>query len=326
MKGYFGTLLLLLMLSQPLSAENFRTMLAGKLEVSVDAAETDSFPLSYIDSVLIELGEGARFMRGVELELRLPQSYLNYRGSLGMSIYSSLASIPANGVADIQAEREGFEVLQNKLQTVYHIPLISLHGLRESPYISMPTGIISAESFPLLVRINPVIKGLAPEIESMRFQLRAKPLFTDKGALNLSVKYPEQLPDKDYTISIDEAVQDKDNGEFILSEGEHHLTVISNDYRTESRRFIIERGKVLAMTLELQDTIPMVSFEAPENALVYFNNTLIEDHRAEMTTEPGEYEVRFQVGDYSITKQISIEKGHSYRISLMVDVNIEDIE
>ncbi len=329
MRRVVATVFLYLLFSGAVGAESFRTIVAGKLDISSAHQDGRTLQLGYIDSAVIVLDADRRFLRGVELELKVPQAYQKYRGSVAIALYtatSALAasSLPASGVADVEGDRVGFELLPNKLQVIYQIPLRKDHGLKASPYVSIPTGVLPVSAFPLIFRLQPVMKGLPEELETMKFQLSAKPLITDKGALRLTVKYPEKLKDRPFTLLIDDDVMDDPGREQILTEGEHRASFISEDYRNENRLFVIERGKVQELVVELKDPTPVVSIEAPENASVFFDDTLIGDPTQAFTTEPGEHVVRFVVGDYSILKSLTVRKGRTYRVSISIDVNVAE--
>jgi hypothetical protein len=306
------------------AAESIRVIIAGHTVISPDNPGGSSIPLSYADSVLILLDEEVRFFRGVELEFVVPQSFLPYRGSLGIALYAEPDRIPDLGIADLRVRQISFEPVPNKIQTVYQIPLRSGHGLRASPYVSVPTGIIPPASFPLLFRVMPIIKGIGEEIEGMHFVLSVKPILSDEGAVKITTRYPENLLDRPFTILIDDEVIEKPGEERLIREGEHHLVILSNDYRNESRRFLVERGKVLDLTINLQDPTPLVVFEAPENAEIYLDNQPLGTNPPPMPVEPGVHEVKFRVGDYAVLKSLVVQKGKTYRVALSVDVQISE--
>jgi hypothetical protein len=278
--------------------------------------------MSYSDAALILLDEEVRFFKGIELEFVVPQTYLPYKGSLGIALYADLDRIPEPGIADLEARQLSFEPIPNKIQTVYQIPLRAGHGLRTSPYASVPTGIVLPAAFPLLFRIMPIIKGIGEQIEAMRFSLSVKPILGDEGAVKIAVRYPENLHDRPLTILIDDEVIENPGEERLIKEGEHHLVVLSNDYRNESRRFRVERGKVLDLTINLQDPTPLVIFEAPENTQIYLDNQSLGNNPLPVSVEPGTHEVKFQVGDYAVLKPLVVQKGKTYRVALSVDVRI----
>jgi hypothetical protein len=309
-----------------LHADAIRAIVEGNLRIGLSNSEGVSVPLSYIGAVTIDLEADVRFVRGVALELTAPQIYLDYYGSLAVGLYANLDRLPGPGVADLQARQISFEPLPNKIQTVYHIPIRSAHGLRATPYIAIPTGVVPQSSFPLLFRLMPVVKGLPEEIESMVFQLHIKPILSDEGAVKIIIRYPEQLQGKPFVALIDDSVIEKFSEEHILKEGPHHLVVLSEDYRNESRRFLVERGKILDITIELQDPTPLIVFEAPEHALIYVDNELLMDSLKPYPVEPGRHEVKFQLSDYSIIRSITVQKGKTYRVALTVDVAISEDE
>jgi hypothetical protein len=258
-------------------------------------------------------------MRGIELEFRTPQRYMAFRGSLGVVFYTSVGQTPEMGVADLELRRLAMEAGPNKIQTVYQIPIRQNHGFKTSPYVTVPTGVVAPQTFPLVFRIMPVAKGLNAEVEAMRFTLTAKPVYSDEGALKMSVRYPEALHGKPFTLLIDDTVVENPAAERLLKEGSHQLVVLSDDYRNQSRRFVIERGKSLDLVVQLEDSIPLVLFEAPANARVYYDGALVDDHRTPFPTTPGEHEVRFQVGDYALVKPLTVERGKTYKVALMID-------
>jgi len=324
MKLRLYAVLCFLFILTPLQGETFRTTLKGSVEVSPLKPEGKTITLTYIDAMTVNLSSDSKFLRGIELEFKVPQIYLKYRSSVGMALYTGIKEIPKPGVVDFQIERLGFEIIPAKLQAVYQIPLRSGHGLKTSPYVTVPTGIIRPQSFPLVIRLMPLIKGLSEEVKTMEFGLTIRPIVADEGALKLKVRTPEAMKDKPFTVLIDDEVIPDFSNERILKTGEHHLSIVSEDFRSESRTFIIERAKTLDLAVELRDTIPVLQFEAPENAKVYFDDVLLSNTRQPVSTEPGEHTVRFQVGDYSVVKQLTIEKGKTYKIALTVDVSVHE--
>lgn len=310
----------------PTAAESIRVLLTGNLELSAENPEGSAINLNRTGSVLIRLGKDMRFFRGIELELSAPQVWLAHRGSLAMEVYADLDRLPSAGVNDLEARRIAFDPLPNKIKIIYQIPIRRSHGLRTSPYATVPAETTLPSSFPVLFRLIPIIKGLSEELEGMQFILTARPILGDEGAVRLIFRYPEQLRGKPFTVLIDDAVVENPSVEQLVKEGEHHLVVLSDDYRNESRRFKVERAKRLDITIDLQDPTPMIIFEAPENARIFLNNNPVSRETGSIPVEPGVYEAKFQVGDYTLTKTITAQRGKTYRVSLSVGIDIEENE
>ena len=305
-------------------AESLRALVAGEMLISAESPEGSSIHLAHNTSAVILLGADTRFFRGVEIELTAPQEWLLYQGSLAMLVYSELSPAPSVGVNDLEGRRIAFDPLPNRIKTIYQIPVRASHGLRTGPYATVSPAIVPPASFPILFRLMPIIKGLSEELESMRFHFTAKPIFGDEGAVRLNFRYPQQLAGRPFTVLIDDVLIENTGEERLLKEGEHHLVVLSDEYSNESRRFMIERAKIHDLTVNLQDPTPLIIFEAPENAQIYLNNRLISRTSGPIPVEPGTHEAKFQVGDYSLTRTISIEKGKTYRIALAVDIDVEE--
>jgi hypothetical protein len=329
MMRLWRTLLLLFSIARlcgttPLGAEQLRILNAGNILVSLDKPGGDSINLSYTGAAVIALDQEIRFFRGVEVELVVPQTYLAHRGSLAMALYTDLDKTLGPGIADLEARLISMEPIPNKIQIVYQIPIRPNHGLRDSPYAALSIGITPPESFPLLFRILPVIKGLSEEVETMIFRLNVKPILSDEGAVRITPQYPEHLARHPFTTLIDDEVVERPQEIRLLKEGEHSLVIISNDYRNENRRFVIERGKILELAIALRDIVPLVYFEAPDNALIFFDNEAVDSSRQPISVDPGLHEVQFQIGDYIMVKPLTVYRGKTYRIALAVDVSVSE--
>jgi hypothetical protein len=305
------------------TGELTRVLIDGSLTVSADNPAGSSISLSYISSTVISLVNDSRFLRGVELIITVPQAYLAYRDSLAVAVYADIGQVPSDGVTDIEAAMIFLEPIPNKIQTVFQLPIRSGHGLHTTPYVTVPNHIIQPRSFPILVRIMPIIKGISEAIEKMRFTLTAKPVLSNEGALSLSFRYPEQLHGKPFVLLIDDILIERANDIHLLKEGEHHLLILSEDFRNENRTFFIERSKTLELTIDLQDPTPLIFFEAPQKTVIYFDNGLVNIDKP-LAAEPGKHEIKIQLNDYSIIRSITVQKGKKYKVSLLVDLNISE--
>lgn len=170
----------------------------------------------------------------------------------------------------------------------------------------------------------PIGKGLDEEFESMRFTLTVRPILSDEGAVRIIPRYPGNLQNRPFTLLIDDVVIERPQEERLLREGEHTLVVLSNDYRNENRVFVVERGKIIDLTINLQDPTPLIIFEAPGNARIYFDNRLIDPLSGPIPATPGIHEVLFQLADYAIIKSLTVQKGKTYRVAMAVDVTISE--
>ncbi|MCL2196868.1 MAG: hypothetical protein FWB77_04570 [Treponema sp.] len=307
-----------------LQAETFRTSVEGNIEVSLNSTEMN-IPIGIHSSVIITLGADARFLRGIEIEITAPQNWLPYRGSLLMAMYNNLNVQTAAGVSDIEGTRIAMDPLPSRLRILYHIPIRTQHGLRTTTAVIVaPTSAVQPASFPLLFRLTQASKGLPDEFEGIMFSLTARPILSDEGAVRLIPRYPPQLRNRPFTVLIDDNVISNISDQIMLREGEHHLVILSDDYRNESRRFVVERSRIIDLTIELQDPTPLIIFEGPQNSQVFLNNNPVSRNKEPIAVEPGTHEVRYQVGDYTIIRSLNVQRGKTYRVALAVDLTVQE--
>jgi hypothetical protein len=308
-----------------LQAESFRTIVEGVVEVSPGSTD-NAISIGINSAVIINLGADTRFLRGIEIEIAAPHGWLQYRDSVVMSMYNDLNPQTAEGISDMDGSRIAFEPLPSRLRIIYHVPVRQQHGLRTTTSIIVPANIVQPASFPIMFRLMQVSKGLTEDFENMSFTFIARPILSDEGAVRLIPRYPAQLRNRPFTVFIDENHISNISEQILLREGEHHLVILSDDYRNESRRFVVEKAKIVELTIELQDPTPIIIFEGPQNAQIFLNNNPIPRNREPVTVEPGQHEVKFTVGDYTVIRTLNIQRGKTYRISLAVDLTIQEEE
>jgi len=324
LKLFFVCILCAYLSPVPLWPESFRTLVSASVDLSSASPEGATVSLGSSGSVLVNLGKDTRFLRGIELELTAPQGWLAYRGSLAMLVYSDLDHQPSRGINDLEGRRVVFDPLPNKVKTVYQIPIRSSHGLRTSPYAIVLPGSVAPSSFPILFRLMAIVKGINEELDNMAFTLTAKPIYTDEGAVKISYRYPQQLRGKHFTVLIDDVVIENPAEERLIREGEHHLVILSEDYRNESRRFMVERAKTTDLVIELQDPTPLIVFESPGNTRIFLNNNPVAHDSGPIPVDPGTHEARFHIGDYILTKIINVQRGKTYKVAVSVGIDIDE--
>jgi len=322
--NYTLILILLPVLFLNAQTETFRTIVDGTAEITLDRQQETVIVMGINSSVIINIGPEARFLRGIEIEITAPQNWLQYRGSLVMSMYNNINPQSASGIADITGSRIAFEALPSRLRNIYHVPIRTQHGLRTTTTVTMLSSVILPSTFPVMFRLMQVSKGLPDEFEYITFNFTVRPILSDEGAVRLAPRYPPQLRNRPFTVLINDNVISNISEELMLREGEHHLVILSEDYRNESRRFFVERGRVAELIIDLQDPTPVIVFEGPQNTRVFLDNVLISNIHEPIPVEAGIHEVQYQIGDYTIIRSINIQRGKTYRVSLAVDLTVKE--
>jgi hypothetical protein len=305
----------------PLPAETVRAVLAGKLVVETARNEEVTAAVTENQALILDIDGDTRFLRGLEVELTAPQSAFA-RTAFFLTFYRDVKE--SGETADEWEVKPIYtENLAGKISTVYQIPLRMNAGFRRTPYVTLLPETVDEAAFPLLLRITP---AKAPSDETALFRLSVRPIFGDEGAVKLTLRYPQLLSDRSVSVLIDDKVVDDITAPQFLKEGEHQLLVISEDYRTESRRFFVDRGKTAEISITLKDTMPLLLFEAPDRALIFINNRRIITTDAPYPIAPGVYDIKIQVSDYTIIKTVQIQKGKTYRVAFTMDMSVSETE
>ena len=304
------------------SAETFRvrqTHVADmRKEVSVHTAQ-----LGFNDALAITLPDETQFLKGIELEFKLPSDMLVYKHCIGFSFYTNVSPVPDENTFDFTGKRIYINTLPARLSMVLQIPFSENHSIEETPYATlMPYSIVEGSST-VFLRLQPITKLLPENVEDLVFEVSVKPLFSDEGVFELSLVYPDK-EHKGIAVFIDEKPVTNYEKPIKLAAGMHYLAVTSEHYRTEVRTFAIDQAKTTKLEVQLRDTSPSLVITAPENASVFIDGVPASWGDKPITVQPGEHTVKFVIGDYEVSKAVTAINGKTYNISVSFDVQITE--
>ncbi len=306
-----------------LPADTFRVRSLSLASIDSQKTEVQTVELGYNDAVAITFPKNITFLKGVEIEIKIPQDILAFRNSMAYGVYRQIQPVPSEKIIDYQGEQVTLQSLPSRLSFVLQIPFQKTHGLKTGPYSTVLPYVYDASKGPLLFRLLPVMKGLPENIETIQFSVKIRPILTDEGGFQLKLAYPSDEI-KPVSIRIDEMLVPNHEKTTILSPGVHHLSIVSDDYRNEVRMFTIESARVTELVVPMQDTTPKLFLAAPENSRIYVDAELVENNRESREILPGEHTIRFMIGDYELTKQITVEKGRDYTVSMIIDISVTE--
>jgi hypothetical protein len=233
----FAIFLLLAGLSL-IGAETFRvrTLTLASVETHKEA---ESLSIGYNDAVSIQFPREATFLRGVEIELKIPQEILAYRNSMAYGLYRAIKPAPSAATIDYDAERIDLQPLPSRLSFVLQIPLRTNHGLKTGPYATVIQTAQDPRKGPILFRLLPIMKGLPEGIENLQFTVKVKPILANEGGFRLSLVQPGgarlEAGSNAVSVRIDEKPVEDYASLVVLTPGSHHLSVVSSEYRNEVR-------------------------------------------------------------------------------------------
>lgn len=314
---------LLLCASQAFAVDSFRIGAMRTVTLDPQSNEPLAVELGFNDALGILFPKDATFIRGVEIELKIPQEIIALRNSMAYGLYRLVTPYPSETKIDYQGEQLTLQALPSKLSFVLQIPLQKNHGLKNGPYSTVLSYVHDPAKGPLVFRLLPVMKGLPDNIETIKFTARIKPILTEEGGMQLKLAWPTEEK-RPVTVRIDEMLVENPDQMRILPPGDHHLSVVSEDYRNEVRVFTVESARVTSISVTLKDTEPHIVLVAPENALIQLDGKQVTTPRESLPIEPGEHTVLFRIGDYEFSRMITAEKGKDYTVTMIIDVTVTE--
>jgi hypothetical protein len=322
-RKHIGIFLILCVLL-PGASETFRV----RRTVFVSLAQETPVPLSINDALAVELPDDRTFLKGVMLDLVIPTEIASFPGAVAYSFYDNISPGPAEGRIDYDGTRILFEVLPPRMGLSIGIPYGTPSALKTNPYIRLVPFTLSSNSSLIFFRIQLVMKGVPENVLNSLITVAVKPVYEDRGRLSLKIIYPRDknnVPiEKPYTVFIDEQAVELAGGVLILDSGVHHLSIVSDFYRNETRTVTVPKAKTLALEVPLTDIAPLLAVSAPDGTEVFFDGEKIDAYQKAFPIAPGDHTVRFLLGGYESIKSIHAVNGRTYSVS--VDFNIEITE
>lgn len=304
------------------NAETFRVRRTHVIDMQKEVATQTKF-LGFDDVLAITLPEESQFLKGIELEFKIPSDMLVYKHCMGFSFYTNIQQEPDENTFDYNGKRAYINTLPARLSMVLQVPFSENHSIEETPYATlMPYSIVQGNT--IFLRLQPITKILPENIEELEFEISVKPLLSDEGIFDLSIVYPDE-EHKGIAVFIDEKPVTDYKKSMLLSAGMHYLAVTSENYRTEVRTFAIEQAKTTKLEILLRDTAPSLSITAPDNASVFIDGSPASWGEEPITVSAGEHTVKFIIGDYEVSKTVTAINGKTYNISVSIDVQVTEL-
>ncbi|MCM1320955.1 MAG: hypothetical protein NC176_03840 [Treponema brennaborense] len=313
-------------------AESFRVNKVHSVIVpQFEVEEAPIVSLGVSDAIALEIPADRLFLQAVSLEIKVPSVVAAYRHSVAYSVYRNISPDPKAGRIDYTAERLCLETFPSRLSYNLQIPLAENHSMKSTPYTSVLADVIGKSENVILFRLQPVMKGVPGELFTSEFSVQVKPIFTGDGLLVLDVLYPpnsvqpeirEKMP---YSIFIDEKPALYTDRGILLPAGNHHLSLVSELYRSEVRTFTIEQAQTVRLSIQLQDIAPLLMVIAPENAVVFLDdNELLLPIKEPFVVSAGEHVLKVIVGGYETVRKVFIQNGKTYTMSVALELEIEE--
>lgn len=331
MKNLLKTFLFVSLLFFPMnaSAQIIRGPFAGVITVSEEISEF-SVPLTFRleDLVFLQLEGDLNYTEGVELEITMPAGIRHYRDALSFNFFKSVTPKPDANRMSYRGSHTFMTFIPDANRFFIRIPLAYGSELTPSGDTRVMDSPVLPEHFPLVLSLNPMMKGIPENLISMELKIRARPLIREEGSftLNLSMESNAEPPE-DIRMTVDGrefSWETASQQPVRLSTGKHDLMITSPLGHREIREIVILKGRNTPIEILLPSTAPRVIINGPESARIFLDGKPFEGILGNpFPLEHGEHFVEFTLGDHKITRHFILNRGETVRLSLKMEIILE---
>lgn len=317
--------LMIAALSSSLYAESFRVSKVHSVSITQETSSEGTAKLGINDALVIQLPSDQTFIEGLELKMDIPESVAYWMDSVACSVYANIKPAPKPSQIDYSGTRAYVSTLPGKLSWVLQIPLKKENSIKSNKYTTKVDSVITPQNNVIFIRLQPVMKGVPEETSNAVIPITVKPILTNKGMLNISLKSSDEKT-QNCSLYIDDTVVDIDTSKKImLDTGIHNISIISEAYRNEVRTVRIDQAKITDLTVEMKSIEPTLLITAPEGTKILLDDEACTNIGKEFQITEGDHKIKFAIGDYEIVRTITAIKGKTYKanFSLALEINEE---
>jgi len=318
----------LLVLIFPVCSDNIRGLVTQEIPLTIEHDSELSLEMTPNELTVIELSGSTRFLKGIHIEIILSDVLKRYSDSFGLSIYYDVDPRPHKGMKTFSGKKAFFSVLPYTNKSYIRIPVTE--GQKSNPVTPGMLGIadvIKPDSFPLILTIQPIMKGVPDSVFDRKIFLNTKMDIEKKGLLDVILIKPAGFENKSASILLDEEEANSTEFPLELPSGLHKIAVVSEVFKPTTMNFALNPGQVATLEVALEPSISTLSIESLEGAMVYLDGKklgLDAPRGGSIELTEGSHTIRFKLGDYSISKTFSVIRGKNYSLSLLFDIELKE--
>ena len=319
--------LLLFLLTLCAFSEDFRVKNVQTIDWS-DETESHTINLGMMEALHVDLAENRYFLEAIEMEISLPENVAEHGPAIAYTFYKDVSPEPTSTEIDYSASKINLDTFAYRKSYHFTIPVSKNYKKKVDPYttnIDLPFDFQLEDIF---MRLHIIMKGIPDALYDSFVTVTLKPVFNNKGLLDLSVLYPEKITenfeDYPYLVFIDEEPIDFTGEPVLLDKGQHHLAVSSDDFRNNVQTFDISRATVTNIDVQLQDIVPLIKITCPKDTVLQLNDMQYDDFTNPIEVTPGTHNLVFTVGDYEILRTIDVVNARTYNVRLDFDITVTE--
>lgn len=315
-----------------LFAEVIQGPVTHRLELDLAAGAPSTIELGLEEIALIQPIGDSRFLNGIEVEVAIPADAREFPGSLALLVLRNTSESEATNTARrLEGDRVILQPFPSGSRFFTALPTSVEHEFRSSATLEVAQSITSFDHMPFAVSIQPVMKGISRRAAAARVRLTIRPVTRNEGGLALefqdfdgnTIEYDDERLSAS-EVRLDGEQLDLSAFPVVRTPGLHRISFRGEMWKDQSFTVGIERGSITTASIRLEPALAKLFLSAPEGTEVFINGRDLSGINDVIDLLPGEHTVLFRIGDHTVTRRIRVEPSREYRVSLSLDILINE--
>ncbi len=326
--GIYAILITIFLLAIPKTyTERILTLVSERIVLPITAQVTKEGKIHLEESLSLNINGGTELLKYIKISIFVPNILKKYSDSFILQVFKNITPSPTKEARVFYGSKV-FSTFLPYLNRIYlEIPFKkqtqnTLKTNKSAGEYLLPR--IRREDFPILITIQPLMKGIPDYIFNHTFTFSITPEIENIGFLNLKIEKPSGDIKSQYKILIDSKEYPETSGKITLQVGVHQIQIQSDQYETTNSIVTIEPGKTTIVNIKLKQNLSPVKFETPENAIIYVDGNKLQPQKKKINLRPGNHIIRIKIEDYSITRKLTVKKNKHYIVSLIFDILLKE--
>ena len=267
----------------------------------------------------------------IQLEMWFSETLKEYPDTFALFFYNNITPFPTEDISSYSGDLVKYIVLPKKSK--HFIDIYFKHNPTRNEIIPGTDYITPKEfknsSFPLLIAMLPVMKGIPDKLLDETIKIKISPFFSENGTLAINV-FEKSNSSSDnslnkiteYKLYIDNNIYENSDN-LVLPTGIRKVRIEKEGYITFEESIILKSNEKNNLSAYLTRELPYVVIQAPPEAEIFIDGALYKQ-REFSNLKIGEHTFVFKLGEYSISRKIKLEKSKRYLVDLLLDIDIKE--
>ncbi|MCG8481170.1 MAG: hypothetical protein MI724_18895, partial [Spirochaetales bacterium] len=273
--------------------------------------------------VLFGFERDIRFLDGIEITVT-PRRPFSSVGAFSLTVYGSVDRPDTDGIANLVGRALATAVLAGADTQTIAVPLGAAHGVGPERGRILATA-ADPRTGAVALHLVPAMKGMTVGAVEQVYEVEVHPILRPVGAIVVELVGDAELVSRargllDLTLDGESIVE----GEIVeRPPGIYRLDAMAGEIVRHVVNVGIEVGRIQRVTVEATEPRASIHFVVPSVAEVYWNGALLSEHR-DLSVSPGVYALLVRLGDFSVSRQVTVEANREYEIEVGLDILVKE--